>query len=83
LAAWAVRRFPATGGGEKTSARPHRGDLRYREESVGVLAVWILLGLALALDIAALLWGTLLSVVVLTVAVLVAGATLKMNSRRP
>jgi hypothetical protein len=50
---------------------------------VGVLAVWILLGVALALDVAALLWGTLLSVVVLTVAALLAGATLKINARRP
>jgi hypothetical protein len=50
---------------------------------VGVLAVWILLVFAVALDIAALFWGTLLSVVVLTVAALLAGATLKMASRRP
>jgi hypothetical protein len=50
---------------------------------MGVLAVWILLVLALALDVAALLWGTLLSVVVLTVAALLAGATLKINARRP
>ena len=58
-------------------------DLQYRDGSVGVLAVWILLVFAVALDIAALFWGTLLSVVVLTVAALLAGATLKMASRRP
>jgi hypothetical protein len=57
-------------------------DLRYRDEAVGVLAVWILLVCAVALDVAALLWGTLLSVVVLTVAALLAGATLKMGARR-
>ena len=57
-------------------------DLRYRDESVGVLAVWILLVVAVALDVAALLWGTLLSVVVLTVAALLAGVTLKIGERR-
>jgi hypothetical protein len=48
---------------------------------VGLLAVWILLVFAVALDVAALLWGTLLSVVILTFAALLAGATLKFGGR--
>jgi hypothetical protein len=47
----------------------------------GVLAIWILLAIAIALDIAALIWGTVLSVVLLSVGVLVAGAALKLGGR--
>jgi hypothetical protein len=71
----------ASPGGQKFPGTCWR-DLGYRDEFMGVLAVWILLVCAVALDIAALLWGTLLSVVVLTVAALLAGVTLKMGERR-
>jgi hypothetical protein len=47
----------------------------------GVLAVWILLVCALALDIAAAIWGTVVSVVILSVAVLLAAGTLKMGTK--
>ena len=47
----------------------------------GVLAIWILLIVAVALDIAALIWGNLLSVVILSVGVLVAGGALKLGDR--
>jgi len=78
LASPGGQKFPGTCCAEPEGV----SDLGYRDELMGVLAVWILLVLAVALDIAALLWGTLLSVVVLTVAALLAGVTLKMGERR-
>jgi hypothetical protein len=46
-----------------------------------ILAVWILLVCALALDIAAAVWGTVLTVVIFSVAALLAAGTLKLGSR--
>lgn len=52
-----------------------------QKRSIGELAVWILLVCAFALDIAAAVWGTVLTVVILTVAVVLAAVTLKLGSR--
>jgi hypothetical protein len=49
----------------------------------GVLVIWILVVVAIALDIAALIWGNLLSVVLLSVGVLVAGGALRFGGRQP
>jgi hypothetical protein len=49
--------------------------------SGGVLAVWVLLVCALGLDIAAAIWGTVASVVILSVAVLLAAGTLKLGTK--
>jgi hypothetical protein len=47
----------------------------------GALVIWILLIVAILLDIAALIWGTVLSVVLLSVGVLLAGGALKLGAR--
>jgi hypothetical protein len=46
-----------------------------------VLLVWILLVIAVLLDIAAFIWGSVLSVVLLSVGVLVAAGALKLGGK--
>ena len=47
----------------------------------GLLWIWILLGVAVLLDVAALIWGNVLSVVLLSVGVLVAAGALRFGGR--
>jgi hypothetical protein len=51
------------------------------KRGIGELTIWVLLVCAFLLDIAAALWGTLLTVVIFSFAALLAAGTLKIRAR--